>query len=285
LQNGLQNAGNRKLQSQPHFAPFSQCHGACRQDTAAHCLRLDRSAFAQDDADAASKQWRSVADQLRPRVPKLAALMDDAEADVLAFTTFAKEHRAKIHSANPLERHGEIKRRTDVIGIERNVSSSSFSSSSIASGRALLFLGPRIEFGRRHHFVSPHWCHPKPIGVRSIAMLLAVAFSLSAVKARSFFAWIDCSMQLRRFWKSLLSKMAGSDTRNSSTRSCTALSRMGARLPGSESATGRCGNAKLLTYTRSEGSGRDCAASSIGVFTDCCMRAPLEPITKILNSR
>ena len=67
------------------------------------------TAFAQDDADAASKQWRSVADQLRPRVPKLAALMDDAEADVLAFTTFPKEHRAKIHSTNPLERlNGEI---------------------------------------------------------------------------------------------------------------------------------------------------------------------------------
>jgi putative transposase len=42
-------------------------------------------AFVQDDAEAASKQWRAVADQLRPKVPKLAALMDDAEADVLAF--------------------------------------------------------------------------------------------------------------------------------------------------------------------------------------------------------
>jgi hypothetical protein len=41
---------------------------------------------------------------------------------------------------------------------------------------------------------------PNPIGVRSIATFLAVAFSLSAAKARSFFAWIDCSMLLRRFW-------------------------------------------------------------------------------------
>jgi putative transposase len=79
------------------------------------------TAFAQDDADAASKQWRSVADQLRLRVPKLAALMDDAEADVLAFTTFPKEHRAKIHSTNPLKRlNGEIKRRTDGVGIFPN---------------------------------------------------------------------------------------------------------------------------------------------------------------------
>ena len=62
------------------------------------------TAFAAADADAARKQWRSVADQRRPRVPKLAALMDGAAADVLAFMTFPKEHRANIHSTNPLER-------------------------------------------------------------------------------------------------------------------------------------------------------------------------------------
>jgi transposase-like protein len=38
-----------------------------------------------------------------------------AEADVLAFMTFPKDHRPKIHSINPLERlNGEIKRHTDV---------------------------------------------------------------------------------------------------------------------------------------------------------------------------
>ena len=46
------------------------------------------TAFAQDDAAAAKKQWRDVADQARPRVPKLATLMDDAEADVLAYMNF-----------------------------------------------------------------------------------------------------------------------------------------------------------------------------------------------------
>jgi putative transposase len=79
------------------------------------------TAFVQDDAEAARTQWRQVADQLRPKVAKLAALMDDAETDVLAFMSFPKDHRLKIHSTNPLERlNGEIKRRTEVVGIFPN---------------------------------------------------------------------------------------------------------------------------------------------------------------------
>ena len=61
------------------------------------------AAFAQDTADAAKGQWRKVADQVRPSLPKLAGLLDDAEADVLAYMTFPAAHRAKLHSTNPLE--------------------------------------------------------------------------------------------------------------------------------------------------------------------------------------
>ncbi len=83
--------------------------------------RLLATAFAQDTAEAASTQWRAVADQIRPKVPKLAKLMDDAEHDVLAYMSFPKEHRAKLHSTNPIERlNGEIKRRRDVVGIFPN---------------------------------------------------------------------------------------------------------------------------------------------------------------------
>src|SRR5437016_7116956 len=79
------------------------------------------TAFAQDDAEAARAQWRRVADQLRPKLPKLAVFLDEAEADVLAYMTFPPQHRTKLHSTNPLERvNGEIKRRTEVVGIFPN---------------------------------------------------------------------------------------------------------------------------------------------------------------------
>src|SRR5258708_4554824 len=79
------------------------------------------TAVAQDDAAAARKQWREVADQARPRVPKIAALMNDAETDVLAHRGFPAQHRAKLHSTNPLERlTGEIKRSSEVVGIFPN---------------------------------------------------------------------------------------------------------------------------------------------------------------------
>jgi putative transposase len=62
------------------------------------------TAFAQDDAEAARLPWRRVADRLRPKVARLAALMDEAEPDVLAYMGFPTQHRVKLHSTNPLER-------------------------------------------------------------------------------------------------------------------------------------------------------------------------------------
>jgi transposase-like protein len=67
-------------------------------------LALINTVFAQDTHEAAIEQWRAVADQLRTKFPKLAALMDDAESDVLAFMTFPKAHRVQIHSTDEIDK-------------------------------------------------------------------------------------------------------------------------------------------------------------------------------------
>jgi transposase-like protein len=110
-------------------ATWQRCRVHFMRNALAHAGKSGRrvvsafigTAFAQETPEAASQQWRSVADQMRPKMPKLAALMDDAEPDVLAYMTFPREHRAKLHSTNPIERlNGEIKRRTEVVGIFPN---------------------------------------------------------------------------------------------------------------------------------------------------------------------
>ena len=83
-----------------------------------------RTVFAQPDPISAREQWRRVADSFRPRFPRLAQLMDEAEADVLAYLAFPPEHWRQLWSTNPLERlNREVKRRTDVVGIFPNQAS------------------------------------------------------------------------------------------------------------------------------------------------------------------
>jgi transposase-like protein len=80
-----------------------------------------RTIFAQPNADAVSSTWDQVRDQLASMFPKIGPLMDNAKAEVLAFTGFPRAHWQKIWSTNPLERiNKEIKRRSRVVGIFPN---------------------------------------------------------------------------------------------------------------------------------------------------------------------
>ena len=121
---GLKAAASKVLKTswqrcRVHFIRNALAHAGKGQRQAV--LAMINTIFVQDTAEAASLQWRSVADQLRPKFPKLAAMMDDAEHEVLTFMTFPKAHRTQIHSTNPLERlNAEVKRRTNVIGIFPN---------------------------------------------------------------------------------------------------------------------------------------------------------------------
>jgi transposase-like protein len=110
-------------------ATWQRCRVHFMRNVMAHAGKSGRrvvsafmsAAFAQDDAEAAKTQWRKVADQLRPKLPKLATVLDEGETDVLAYMAFPATHRTKLHSTNPLERlNGEIKRRTEVVGIFPN---------------------------------------------------------------------------------------------------------------------------------------------------------------------
>ncbi len=121
---GIKAAASRVLK-----ATWQRCRVHFMRNVLAHAGKSGKrvvsafiaTAFAQDDAGAAKAQWRKVADQLRSKLPKLAALMDEAETDVLAYMTFPAAHRTKLHSTNPIERlNGEIKRRTGVVGIFPN---------------------------------------------------------------------------------------------------------------------------------------------------------------------
>ena len=78
-------------------ATWQRCRVHFMRNTLAHAGKSGRrvfsafiaTAFAQDTPEAASTQWRNVADQIRPKVPKLASLMDSAEQDVLAYMSQA----------------------------------------------------------------------------------------------------------------------------------------------------------------------------------------------------
>lgn len=84
-------------------------------------VAMIRSIFVQASPEATRAQYQAVIDGLTARQPKVAAMLEDAEAALLAFTAFPQAHWRQIWSTNPLERlNREIKRRIDVVGIFPN---------------------------------------------------------------------------------------------------------------------------------------------------------------------
>ncbi|XYX40732.1 IS256 family transposase [Candidatus Erwinia dacicola] len=77
--------------------------------------------FVQTEEQNAHATWREVAAQLEKNFPAVTEMMDEAEAEGLAYFGFPGAHRVKIHSTNTLERlNKKVKRRSHVVGIFPN---------------------------------------------------------------------------------------------------------------------------------------------------------------------
>ena len=110
----------------------------------------------QADHSAASKTWPQVADQLHQRIPELAAMMDEAETDVIAVMAFPKSHWQTLDSTNPIARlDKEVKRRADVFGIFP-----SGTSTTRLVGAILLERNDEWQLQRRYRTLEPWQFEP-----------------------------------------------------------------------------------------------------------------------------
>ena len=122
-------AGLKVAIAQVLGCPWQRCTVHFLRDMLGHVARTQqplvsgaiRGIFTATTAAEARERLGQVVDQLRAHAPKVAALLEDAEAELLAFYAFPAEHWPKLRSTNPLERvNREIGRRSDVVGIFPN---------------------------------------------------------------------------------------------------------------------------------------------------------------------
>ena len=84
-------------------------------------LAVLKTVFMQPTAEGAKAAVDHALSVLEPRYPKVAELLRNAEADVLAYLAFPEEHWRSISSTNAIERvNAEIDRRAKVVGIFPN---------------------------------------------------------------------------------------------------------------------------------------------------------------------
>src|SRR6266480_1291727 len=119
-------AGLKKAIAQVLGCPWQRCSVHFLREALGHARReqqpmlaaLIRPIFNSDSGEQARELVSDALERLRKPLPKVAALLEEAEEDLLGFYAFPADHWSKLRSTNPLERFNrEIGRRTDVVGI------------------------------------------------------------------------------------------------------------------------------------------------------------------------
>jgi putative transposase len=122
-------AGLKSAIAQVLGCPWQRCSvhflrealGHARKEQQGMLAALLRPIFNADSQEEARELVSDALERLGKPLPKVAALLEEAEEDMLAFYSFPQDHWPKLRSTNPLERvNREIGRRTDVVGIFPN---------------------------------------------------------------------------------------------------------------------------------------------------------------------